>query len=166
MLKSYLIKLNLYISTVFILLTLTGCFNLEHPNKIVKEHLVFKSKKIKYSDITYIYYYDDYVKLNIYSLSGEKFHFSIYDDEACQRFCEKISKFYKNEFGVIYRSDTLYNVLNAKPIYGSLFLKKVRDGFVQKIATKRYNIVYKVSLKEVVFKDIQNKIIIIMRGIK
>jgi hypothetical protein len=69
------------------------------------------------------------------------------------------SSFNEKYLNKAYPDDTIKNILMSKPIFSGKNLQKTNFGFIQKIKSKDYNIIYKVSKNETYFKDKKNHII-------
>ena len=65
-----------------------------------------------------------------------------------------------------YPDELLQNVILGKPIYGAKGLQKNAEGFSQHLKSQSVDILYRVNVQEIYFKDKTNKILIKIKEIK
>ena len=153
-----------YIVLVFFLF-FAGCSTKNFTHKESKI-VVIKSPKIRFSDVGYIQHDGDAIKLELYSTGVAVETISI-DHLVCVKDgCMGKSAFNKEYLSEAYPKDTLQNILMRKPIFGGKNLVKTKNGFVQKIKTDHFDIVYKVSDGNVYFKDKLNTILFKLKDIR
>jgi len=152
-----------YLYLIFFLL-FSGCSVKNFSSKESKI-VVIKSPKLKFNDIGYIKDDGSYVRLELYSAGVAIESIDIKHLVCTKQGCITKSKFNKEYLHPSYPNDILRNILLKKPIFGGENLKKLSSGFIQNIKSKDYNIKYKVTPKEVFFKDRKNKIILKIKDI-
>lgn len=146
--------------SLLILLVLSGC----GAKPFVKRDaatIVFKTPKIKFADAGYVRSNDDLVALELFTAGQAVGKFEIenlvcVDGEGCMR-----KSSFNAEYLSTYYPDTLMeNVLRAKPIYKAQNLVKNSNGYTQTIEDENVAIYYKVTDRQIYFKDRKNSILI------
>lgn len=144
--------------TLILLLLLTGCStkNYEHTqSKIV----IIKSPLIKFADQGYIRHTNNNVSLELF-IAGRRIqridinHLICVDDG-----CMTKNGFNDDYLSSNYPDNILQNILLSRPIFDSINLIKIDDGFEQRIVNENVEILYRVTSKVTYFKDKKNKII-------
>ncbi|MDH4944522.1 hypothetical protein [Sulfurimonas sp. C5] len=150
---------------VFLVLFFSACSvkQLEKSSKMV----VFKTQNIRFSDLGYIGVDDKSVEIDLYVV-GKAFKKITIDGMICieGEGCMRKSSFNEEYLSSAYPDDLLKNVFLAKPIYEGKNLLKTNLGFVQIIQGNGVDIVYKVELDEIYFKDRENKILIKIKDVQ
>jgi hypothetical protein len=146
-----------YLALIFILV-FSACStkNYEHTQtKIV----IIKSPKIKFSDLGYLRNSDDSVELELFMAGKAMQKIAINHLICVNEGCMSKSAFNKEYMSEYYPDDTIQSILLAKPIYEGKNLEKTSKGFVQKISDENVDILYRVTQKQIFFKDRKNRII-------
>lgn len=155
---------NYYLLLVFSLL-INGCSikNYTHEESKV---IIIKTPKLKFSDLGYIRHSGSNIELELFmaGVSVKKIDINhlICVDEGCML----KSNFNKEYLNAEYPSDILQNILLSQEIYDGKNRVKTPDGFRQEIQTKNVDILYKVTSKEIFFKDRKNRIIFKIKDTK
>jgi len=151
---------------VVALLFFTACSikNYEHTTtKIV----TIKTKKFRFSDIGYLRHSNDALQLELF-MAGTVVkqidinHLVCVSGEGCIT---------KNNFNAEYLSSAypqniLQNILLGKRIFDGKNLEKTSFGFRQHILTQDVDISYRVSPKEIYFKDRKNHILFKIKDVQ
>jgi len=153
-----------YILLIFILL-FSACSTKNY--EITKTKIVIiKSPQIKFSDLGYLRNTENSVELELFMAGKSIQKISINHLICVSEGCMTKSGFNKDYLNENYPDDILQNILLAKPIYNGKNLEKIVDGFTQHISSVHVEIVYKVTQKQVFFKDKKNHIIFKIKDIK
>jgi hypothetical protein len=142
------------------LVLFNGCAVKEYHKSEAKV-IILKTPQIKFADTGYIRHNGDAVQLELYSGGQpvkriEMNHLICVDNEGCL----SKSSFNSEYLDKSYPDDLLLHVSLGKAIFEGKKLIKTDDGFEQKIKSKEYNITYRVSSKEIYFKDKNNHILV------
>ncbi|QOP46384.1 hypothetical protein [Sulfurimonas paralvinellae] len=138
--------------------------NYEHTTtKIV----TIKTKKFRFSDIGYIRNTDDALQLELFMAGTvvkriEINHLICVSDEGC------ISKKSFNEayLSSAYPENILQNILLGRKIFNGSNFEKSSFGFTQRILTQEVEISYRVTPKEIYFKDRKNHILFKIKDVQ
>ncbi len=128
--------------------------------------ITMKTKKFAFSDTGFLNRYDNLINLQVFAMGEMIQDIVVYlnEDEICVgSLCNTKHGFNQTFLSGEYPDTLIENVLQSKPIFNGKGLKKMTKGFVQKIATKKYVIKYKIWPGNVYFKDVKNGIIIKLR---
>ncbi len=145
------------------LLLISGCTG----KNIVKEenqesaYIIFKTPKMKYADMGFIYKGDSFVKVEVYEMGQPLFSLDINGMNICTSAfkCMEKSEFNKKMLISLYPDTLLENIFRGKAIFNGKNLEKNSNGFTQKIKkAKEYDITYSVDNKHKIFRDKINKI--------
>ena len=123
--------------------------------------IILKTPKIKFADMGYVRSNEDVIALELFTAGQPVGKFEIesmvcVDGEGCLR----KSSFNEEYLNVHYPDTLMEDVLRGVPIYDALNLSKNEHGFKQNILDEYVDIKYKVSEKQIYFKDRQNGILI------
>ena len=123
--------------------------------------IIFKTPKIKFADAGYVRSNDDLVTLELFSAGQAVGKFEIenlvcVEGEGCMR----KSSFNAEYLSAYYPDNLMENVLRSKPIYEGMNLELSDHGYQQYIENEKVSIIYKVSNKQIYFKDRKNSILI------
>ena len=128
--------------------------------------LGIKSKKIRLNESAFLSYNSAQIVLDINSLDGKvikiKINKDINGDICIDGDCLNKKDFNKKFLSNAYPVNILENILEARPIFNSKNKKRIKNGFYQKIN----NIVYRVTSKNILFRDRRNNILIKIRYLK
>ncbi len=125
--------------------------------------IVFKTPTFKYADMGFVYENNTEIKVEIYGSGQALMSLIIKQDTVCMSLfsCMSGKAFNEKVLSEAYPEEILQNIFRGNPIYNSLHLKKVRNGFTQKIISQnKYNIEYTVLNNGIVFRDTINHILI------
>ena len=151
------------IPIIFSVLLIFGCSG----KNIVKEknqesaYIIFKTPKMKYADMGFIYKGDSFIKVEVYGMGQPLFTLDINGMNVCMSTfeCMDKSEFNKKMLVSSYPDTLLENIFRGEPIFNGKNLEKNSNGFTQNIKKdKEYEIIYSVEKKNKIFNDKLNKI--------
>jgi len=151
---------------LFFLISLSFFFNACASQPYLKENsafIVFKTTTQKYADMGFIYKNNSEVKLEVYSSGQALVTLKVTDNLVCMSTLACVSKenFNKDVLATTYPKDILDNIFRGKPIFAGTNMKKVFNGFTQKVVKHNiYNINYSVLNGNTIFVDNINNIVI------
>lgn len=144
---------------------LGGCALREYHHSEAKV-IILKTPQIKFADTGYIRHDGDSVQLDLYSggvpVKRIEMDHLICVDEGCM----SKSSFNSRYLNPAYPDDLLLHVSLGKKIFEGKNLRVNDLGFEQNIQSENYNIHYRVSEREIVFKDRTNHILIRFKSLK
>ncbi|PLY15488.1 MAG: hypothetical protein C0628_02625 [Sulfurimonas sp.] len=152
-----------YILLIFILF-FSACSikNYKHTQTKI---ITIKSPKIKFLDVGYVRNSDQSIELELF-MAGKSIEKITINHLICtSEGCMGKSGFNKEYLDEAYPEDIMQNMLLSYAIYDGKNLIKTESGFEQHIVDEDVDIVYKVDLYSVYFKDKKNSIIFKMRSI-
>ncbi len=144
------------------LLLVNGCGQTDYVRQS-SALIVLKTPTLRYADMGFIYHGVSSTKVDIYSSGKSIMSLEIGVGSICMGTLECLTPqgFNNQVLSPFYPKDILLNIFKSKPIFGSLSLKYVRNGFSQNISKgDKYNISYSVLNKETIFRDTINHILI------
>ena len=155
----YMIKFSILWASLLLLL-LSGC----GARPFVNSHaatIILKTPKIKFADQGYVRSNQDVVALELFSAGHPVGKFEIegmvcVEGEGCLR----KSSFNEEYLNVHYPDTLMENVLRGAPIYDGVNLVKNEHGFEQHILDEFVEIKYRVSERQIYFKDRENGVLI------
>lgn len=121
--------------------------------------ITIKSPKIKYSDAGYLRNSGKTLELELFMAGKSIEKISVNHLICTSEGCMSKSGFNKDYLHVSYPDDTMQNMLLAHAIYDGKNLTKTDDGFEQHVKDEQVDIIYKVDVHTVYFKDRKNGII-------
>ena len=151
-----------WIFFISVVLLLGGCISPKVSSQ-QSAKIVWKSSSLRYADMGFISDSGDSMEIEIYGVGSPLMRLSISSNTICRGRLECIShrEFYAKELSSYYPKGLLENIFRAEPIYSGMNLTKSSNGFTQKIKkSNRYEIEYRVSTKQTIFRDTINKILI------
>jgi hypothetical protein len=142
---------------------LYGCSgkNLVKEQNQESAFIIFKTKKIKYADMGFIYKGDSFIKVEIYGMGQPLFTLNINGMNICMSTfeCMEKNEFNKKMLSSFYPDTLLENIFRGAIIFKGKNLEKRSNGFTQKIKKpEKYDIVYIVNKESRIFKDKINNI--------
>jgi len=153
-----------YILLIFILI-FSACSTKNY--EITKTKIVIiKSPQIKFSDLGYLRNSDKDIQLELFMAGKSIQKININHLICVNEGCLTKSGFNADYLNENYPDDILQNILLARPIYDGKNLKKIKNGFIQKISSLHVEIIYKVTQNQVFFKDKKNHIIFKLKDTK
>jgi len=152
-------QISIILSTLFIY----GCSNKHLVKQSNQEsaYIIFKTDKIKYADMGFIYKGDSFTKIDVYGIGQPLFTININGMNICMSTfeCMEKSDFNKKILSSYYPDTILENIFRGKPIFNGKNLEQDSNGFTQKIKKDgEYEILYLVDGAHRIFKDKRNKI--------
>ena len=98
-------------------LLLVGCSS-KQPIKSMSSTIIIKTPTMKYYDKGFIFYYEDYVKLQLLNIGKVILDLEIYPDKVCKSTFKCISsqEFNKEYLHTTYTNDFLYQLFKRKKI--------------------------------------------------
>ena len=149
-----------------LLLFFTGCA-FKTPYKSSKPYyIVIKNSKIALADTGFIKKDDGRLNLQLFTAGTPVFDLHVKNDVCLDYICLKRKNFNREFFGNRHYDSFIDELFNLKPIYSKKNLKKIANGFEQKIKTDSYDITYRVEGENLYFKDRKNKILIKLKELK
>jgi len=146
--------------SLFALLFLSGCGAKPFVHESAAT-IIMKTPKIKFADTGYIRSNKNVVALEFFSAGMAVGKFEIenlvcVDGEGCIR----KSSFNEEYLSKHYPDTLMENVLRSKPIYEGINLLQSEHGFEQHIMDEYVDIKYKVTERQIYFKDRSNSVLI------
>jgi len=156
----------MYKKLIFVLLLFIAMSGCAEKKLIKKENqqsafIIYKTPKIKYADMGFIYKGDSFTKIEIYGMGQPIMTININGMNVCMSTFECMEKpdFNRRMLVASYPDTLLENIFRGEPIFNGENLKKDSNGFTQSIKKKgEYDITYSVTDKRKYFKDKINKI--------
>ncbi|SFV59476.1 Putative lipoprotein [hydrothermal vent metagenome] len=142
------------------LLFLAGCSIKHQINFSAPYLIVIKTKDIAMADSGFVKKADGYKSIEIFTLGKLTLHVEIGNDACINGYCTDRIDFNRRFFGYQYYANLLDDILDRSYIYAGVGKIETQDGFLQKIKTKNYDIIYRVTDKTTYFKDRKNHILI------
>jgi hypothetical protein len=152
-----------YIQTLFILWVSLFFLSACAPTQYKKSEsalILIKTKKLKYADLGYIRRNADEVRADLFIAGTLVQSIEIKNLVCVNEGCMTKSSFNEDYLHPSYPDDLMLNVLLARPIFDRASMKITDTGFIQKLKSPEYNIVYKIENEKIYFKDRLNKILI------
>ncbi len=149
-----------------VLLFFTGCAYKTPYASSKPYYVVIKNSSIAVADTGFIKKDEGRFNLQLFSASTPVFDLHV-DSDVCLGFrCISKRSFNKEFFGAYHYEEFIDNLLNLQPIYDRINLKKLKNGFEQKIKTESYDITYRVQNENLYFKDRKNRVLIKLKELK
>lgn len=146
-----------YLSLLLILL-LSAC-SLKNYTQTQTKIITMKTKALKFSDLAYIRSSGDAIEIELFTVGESVFKASIEYLICTQDGCMSKSAFNERYLSSAYPDSLLQNILLGRPIYGAKNSEAIEGGFEQKIVSEDVDISYRVTPREIYFRDIKNKIL-------
>jgi len=123
--------------------------------------IVLKSPKLKFADAGYLRSSEELVALELFSAGQavakiEVGNLICVEGEGCMR----KSSFNAEYLNAQYPDTLMENILRSKPIYGGKNLRRDEHGFEQIIMDDTVEIAYRVTPKQIYFRDRKNRVLI------
>ncbi len=145
---------------LFVLVFWTGCSLKQQITFSEPYKIVIKTHNIAIADSGFIKKADGYKSIEIFTVGTLALHVELGNNACVNGYCTDKIDFNKRFFGYKHYAGLLDDILDKKEIYNGINKVDTKDGFTQRIKTKRYDIIYKVTGKTVYFRDKQNHILI------
>ncbi len=122
--------------------------------------IVLKTPHLKFADLGYIRKNKDEVRVDLYT-AGQLVQSIEIDTLICvDDGCLRKSAFNEEYLHPSYPDDLLLDVLLGRPIFEKASLQITAGGFIQRLISTEYNILYKVEDGNIYFKDKHNRLMI------
>ena len=152
-----------FIQTFFILwaslFLLSGCTAKKYE-KNESSLIIIKTPQIKFADLGYIRKNRDEVRVDLFTAGQLIQSIEINNIVCVDDGCLTKSAFNTDYLHPSYPDDLLLDVLLARPIFDKASLEKTEMGFIQKLKSTEYNIVYRIENGNIYFKDKLNGLLI------
>ena len=125
-----------------------------------------KTKKFAYSDAAFMQEENGVIDLQILSAGKPLVTLKISSDVCVDHNCISKEEFNHDYLSSAYPADLINNVLTKRPIFEGRNLKRITNGFMQKIYGPDYKIKYKTTPGSIYFRDLKNGIVIKLRRLK
>jgi len=105
------------ISIIIFTLFFIGCAS-KQPLKSFSSTIIIKTPNMKYYDKGFIFYYQDYIKLQLFNIGTVVLDLDVYQDKICKGTFECLSAndFNKQYLHKSYKSDFLFNLFKNKKV--------------------------------------------------
>ncbi len=154
-----------YVVLIFLLL-FAGCSVKRDIKKSESYIVAIKMKNLRFNDMGFLKYGDNYTELQLFDLSNLVLDLKISDNICINSHCFSKDEFNKRFLTALYPKDLLKNVLDKKPIYKKVGFIKNDNGFMQNIDKNNIHIKYIISGDKIYFKDFSNHFLIKLQRIK
>jgi len=123
--------------------------------------IVLKSPKLKFADAGYLRSSEEMVALELFSAGQAVAKIEVgklicVEGEGCMR----KSSFNAEYLNARYPDTLMENILRSRPIYGGQNLRRDEHGFEQIIMDDTVEIAYRVTQKQIYFRDRKNRVLI------
>jgi len=158
-----------FIQTSFILwaslFLLSACAPIQYE-KNESSLIVIKTPKLKFADLGYVRKNRDQVRVDLFTAGQQVQSIEINHLVCVDDGCLSKSAFNKDYLDSSYPDDLILDILLARPIFEKASLQKTESGFMQKLKSTQYNIIYKIENGNIYFKDKQNRLLIKISKVK
>ena len=154
--------------TIMLFLLLVGCSHKE-PSKEKSRMIVWKTESMKYADMGFILDSGDVISVEIYGAGSALMRLKIYNDRVCMRQfrCMSRGEFNNQHLNSHYPKELLTHIFRSQKIFDGEKIEREKQGFSQKIQRDGvYDILYRVTKQETLFRDRLNNIVIKIKNIK
>jgi len=136
--------------------------NYEHTESKL---IIIKSPQIKFADLGYIRHSNKALEIELFSAGQVVQKIAINHLVCVNAGCTSKKSFNQEYLNASYPDDLLQNVFLGKEIYSGKNRIQTKNGFSQSIENENVNIVYKVSINEIFFKDKEQHILLKIKDI-
>ena len=147
-----------------VLLLLGGCALKKYTLNEAKI-IIFKTPQFRFADTGYIRQNKDALRLELYSGGVPVKRFDINTLICVDEGCMGKSRFNAEYLSSDYPDDFLLHVSRGVPIFEGMNLSKIPEGFEQRLHVNNAEIFYRVTDKEIYFKDNKNRILIWIKNL-
>ena len=149
---------------ILMVLLFVGC-SIKQPIMSTPVAFVFKTQKIRISATGFLKKEHKSLLLQGYLAGHALFVLRVGKRVCMNGKCMSYAQFNRNFLSPSYPAMMIKNILAKKPLFeGENLIKRV-DGFIQSFTNSSFDIIYKVSIKKVYFKDRKNHILIKIKEI-
>lgn len=121
--------------------------------------ITLKTKQLRFSDLAYIRSSEESVEMELFMAGESMFRLSIDYLVCLEEGCMSKAAFNERYLSPAYPDSLLQNVLLGKKIYEGINLIQTPDEKIQRIQSDAVDIFYRVTSKQIYFKDSKNKIL-------
>jgi hypothetical protein len=122
--------------------------------------VILKTKEIKFADSAFINIWNSKATISAYFAGKSVLNIEFAGNVCVNNMCMAKDEFNSRFLEYTYYDNLFLDVLKGKELKLDGNIKKDKFGFMQKVRSDSYNIVYKVTKKEIFFRDSKNRIII------
>jgi len=153
-----------YLLSFTLLFFITAC-SFKGYEQVESKIIIIKSPALRFADLGYIRSSDDSIELELFiagkSIKKIAINYLVCVDEGCM----SRSSFNKEYLNAAYPDALLQNILLGRVIYDGEGQVQEADGFTQRIKNDNVDIKYRVTHKEIFFKDRKNHILFKIKDI-
>lgn len=153
-------------SVLFLALFLNSCASKTQDFSVQSVLVLINTKDLKINDAGFLKQEKQALNLELYKFAKPFFMLKISDKICLNAACYQKEIFNEKFLKNAYYDDFLEDILRAKPLYNGKNLEKQTCGFIQKISTKSYQIIYELCEDKISFLDQMSGTKIILRKIK
>lgn len=141
-------------------LLLSGC-SLKTPVISSKPYRVLiKNKNIALNDTGFLNFKAKEKNIQVFSAGNVILNLHVENKKVClDSSCMKKNYFNQKFFGFKHYPSFIDDLLLFKPIYNGKNLRKLQNGFEQRLVGENYDIFYRVEDNKLYFKDKKNKVL-------
>ncbi|CAA6809526.1 MAG: Unknown protein [uncultured Campylobacterales bacterium] len=148
--------LKILVSLISIIF-LSSCAKYENTTSY--KILIKAKSNLSFLDTGFVDVYSNKTVVKLFSASSVVSTITLGVSSICiDKICMPYDRFNKKFLNELYPDKLLKNIINKNPIYDKQNLIKTNNGFIQNIRLNNIEIEYKVSNKEIYFKDRLNRI--------
>lgn len=150
-------KKFLFFIFLFFYLLFSAC-SINKATYIQSVKILIKTPKLKYHDIGFLKYNQNFLNLQAFSSGALVLNLNISKNICVNSNCLSFQAFNEEFLGKRFYDELLKQILKGEIIFNKIGYEKLQFGFSQYIKNDEYEIIYKVSENETSFTDIKNKI--------
>ena len=147
---------------LFILFFFIGC-SFKQPIHSYPATIIFKTAKFKFAGSGFIEQKGENIVIKGYSAAQPLFKIVLAKRVCVNKKCLSYKLFNRLYLSSFYPPHLLKDIFLRRVIFNGLNKEDTKDGFEQKIVRKHLDIIYRISSKEIYFKDRKNHILIKVR---
>jgi len=148
-----------------IFIVFSGC-SIKNYEQSQSKIITIKTPLLKFSDLGYLKKSADAVRLELFVAGNNVQNISINHLICVDDGCMGKKSFNEEFLSSFYPEDILQNIILGRYIFDAQDVVKTPTGFEQKIVTQNVDIKYRVTDKEIYFKDKKNHILFKIKDIK
>ena len=156
------VSLKYFFPLFFLFLSACSIKNYEFSESKV---ITIKTAKLKFSDLGYLKQSADAVRLELFVAGKNVQNISINHLICVDDGCMGKKSFNEEFLSASYPDEILQNIILGRYIFDAKGVVKTTTGFEQNIVTKNLDIKYRVTDKEIYFKDKKNRILFKIKDI-
>ena len=161
-------KLRLKVHKILLIaiLLFSGCAYKTPYTSSKPYYIVIKNSQISVADTGFIKRDDSRLNLQLFSAGTVLLDLHVEESVCLSYTCMSKESFNKEFFGIRHYKEFIDELFSFKPIFSKKNLKKLDNGFEQKIVTNSYDITYRVENGNLYFKDRTNKVLIKLKELE